>query len=155
GYCIRLGEAMLGAQGKGGDAMIEAILETTGGRELGRGPLIEAGTKLEHAWDVGILAIDAGGSRLEVIVVNEYMGADLDGERVSTYPDLIVTLDPKTGMPTAAARMEKGEEIVVVSVPKHQIPLGAGVWDAVVYEDAERLSGREITRYALAGAPVG
>jgi DUF917 family protein len=86
--------------------------------------------------------------------VNEFMGVDVDGERVSTYPDLIVTLDPKTGMPTAAARMDVGEEVVVVSVPKSSIPLGAGVWDAVVYEDAERLSGREITRYALEGAPA-
>jgi DUF917 family protein len=153
-YCIRLGEAMMAAEGKGGDAMIAAILETTGGRELGRGPLLEAQTRLEHAWDVGILAVDSGGSKLEVIVVNEYMGVDVDGERASTYPDLIVTLDPGTGMPTAAARMAQGEEIVVVSVPKQSIPLGAGVWDAVVYEDAERLSGREITKYALEGAPV-
>jgi DUF917 family protein len=153
-YCIRLGEAMLAAEGKGGDAMIEAILETTGGRELGRGPLTKAGTTLEHAWDVGILEVDSSGSKLEVIVVNEFMGVDVDGERVSTYPDLIVTLDPESGMPTAAARMGVGEEVVVVSVPKSSIPLGAGVWDAVVYEDAERLAGREITRYALEGAPA-
>jgi DUF917 family protein len=152
--CIRLGEAMLGAEGKGGDAMVEAILGTLGGRELGRGPLTKAGTTLEHAWDVGILEVDSSGSKLEVIVVNEFMGVDIEGERVSTYPDLIVTLDPRTGMPTAAARMGLGEEVVVVSVPKSSIPLGAGVWDAVVYEDAERLSGREITRYALEGAPA-
>ena len=40
--CIRLGEAMLDAQGKGGTAAIAAIVDTLGGRELGRelGPVV-------------------------------------------------------------------------------------------------------------------
>jgi len=152
--CLRLGEAMLGADGHGGDAMIAAIVDTLGGRELGRGSLVAAETNLVEAWDVGTLAIDADGSRLEIVVCNEYMAAEMDGRRLSTYPDLIVTLSATDGMPTAAARMEEGDEIVVVTVPKDRIPLGAGVWDAVVYEDAERLTGREIASYALAGAPA-
>ena len=40
--CIRLGEAMIAAEGEGGEAMISAIKDTLGGRELGRGPLAAA-----------------------------------------------------------------------------------------------------------------
>lgn len=151
--CMDLGAAMLGAEGKGGDAMIAAIVGTLDGRELGRGPLSHHEAQMEGAFDVGGLVVDAAEGRLEVSICNEYMSADLDGERLSTYPDLIVTLSPHDGMPTAAARMSVGDEIVVVAVPKANIPLGAGVWDATVYPEVERMTGKELLRYALEGAP--
>lgn len=151
GACIRLGEAMLDAQGRGGAAMIAAIVTTIGGVEVGRGRLVEH--RLEHKgnWAVGRLVIDAG-AQLEVTVCNEYMTAERDGERVATFPDLIVTLSPRDGMPTAAARLEAGEEVVVVAVLGGKIPLGAGVRDASVYGEVEAMLGKDIVTYALAGA---
>jgi DUF917 family protein len=146
--CMRLGEAMLAAEGGGGEAMITAIRETLGGRELGRGPLVAANVAVRENWDVGTLDVDAGGSRLTIHVCNEYMAADLDGERVATYPDLIVTLAESDGMPTPAAHREPGERIVVVAVPRDRIPLGAGVREAAVYRDPERLLGIELVAHA-------
>jgi hypothetical protein len=145
--CIRLGEAMIAAEGEGGEAMIAAIAETLGGRELGRGPLRAANVAVRENWDVGTLEIDSG-ARLVVHVCNEYMAADSDGERVATYPDLIVTLAESDGMPTPAAHREPGERIVVLAVPRDRIPLGAGVWEAAVYRDPERLLGIELVAHA-------
>ena len=138
---------MIAAEGEGGEAMIAAIRDTLGGRELGRGPLRSANVAVRENWDVGTLEIDSG-SRLVVHVCNEYMAADIDGERVATYPDLIVTLAESDGMPTPAAHREPGERIVVLAVPRDRIPLGAGVWEAAVYRDPERLLGIELVAHA-------
>ncbi len=145
--CMRLGEAMLAAEGEGGEAMIAAIRDTLGGRELGRGPLKAANVGVQENWDVGTLEIE-GDRRVVVHVCNEYMAAEVDGERVSTYPDLIVTLAESDGMPTPAAHREPGERIVVLAVPRDKIPLGAGVREAAVYRDPERLLGIELVAHA-------
>jgi len=147
--CITLGEAMLAAEGNGPEAMISAIADTFGGRVLGRGPLTDDSVAFEGAFDVGFFTVDAEGSPLRVAVVNEYMAADLDGTRVSTFPDLIVTLSTNDGMPTSAAGLEIGEEVVVVAVPGANIPLGAGVWDEVVYTEMEKMLGIEMKAHAL------
>ena len=47
-------------------------------------------------------------------------------------------------MPTPAAHREPGERIVVIAVPRDRIPLGAGVREASVYRDPERLLGIEL-----------
>jgi len=145
--CIRLGEAMIAAEGQGGEAMVAAICDTLGGRELGRGPLRSTDVAMRENWDVGTLEVDTG-SRLVIWVCNEYMAAEIDGERVATYPDLIVTLAESDGMPTPAAHREPGERIVVLSVPRERIPLGAGVLEASVYRDPERLLGIELVTHA-------
>ena len=145
--CIDLGAAMIAAEGEGGEAMITAIRDTLGGRELGRGPLRAADVAMRENWDVGTLEVDSG-ARLVIHVCNEYMAAEVDGERVATYPDLIVTLAESDGMPTPAAHREPGERIVVLAVPRERIPLGAGVREASVYRDPERLLDIELVAHA-------
>jgi DUF917 family protein len=145
--CIRLGKAMIAAEGEGGEAMISAIRDTLGGRELGRGPLRATNVAAHENWDVGRLEIDSG-SQLVIHVCNEYMAADIDGERVATYPDLIITLAESDGMPTPAAHREPGERMVVLAVRRDLIPLGAGVWEAAVYREPERLLGIELVAHS-------
>jgi DUF917 family protein len=148
--CIRLGEAMLAAEGKGAEAMIAAVVETLGGRELGRGRLVQHQLEPKGNWAVGRLLVDAGGAPLEISVCNEYMAVERGDERLTTFPDLIVTLSPRDGMPSAAARMEVGEDVAVVAVPASKIPLGAGVRDASVYTEVQEMIGKDLVSYALA-----
>ena len=146
--CIRLGEAMIAAEGEGGEAMIAAITRhARRPRARARAAALPPNVAVRENWDVGTLEIDSG-SRLVVHVCNEYMAADIDGERVATYPDLIVTLAESDGMPTPAAHREPGERIVVLAVPRDRIPLGAGVREASVYRDPERLLGIELVAHA-------
>ena len=151
--CIRLGEAMLAAEGKGAEAMSEAIVGTLGGRELGRGRLVRHELAQWGNWEVGRLYVDTGREQLEVSICNEYMAVERGGERVATFPDLIVTLSPRGGMPSAAARLEVGDEVVVIAVPAAKITLGAGVRDATVYGEVEQMLGQDLVAYALAGQP--
>jgi DUF917 family protein len=149
--CIKLGEAMRAAEGHGADAMINAIVETLGGRILGSGPIARHHLQLEEAWDVGSVAVALGDrSELGVTIVNEYMAAEIDGGRVASFPDLIVTLSATDGMPTSAAGMRPGDQIVVIAVDRARIPIGAGVYDRTVYAEAERLTGKDFATYALA-----
>lgn len=148
--CIRLGEAMLEAQGKGAEAMIAAITSTLGGRELGRGRLVRHSLQRRGNWAVGRLVVDSGAAPLEVDVCNEYMLVERGGERLATFPDLIVTLSPHDGMPSAAAGMAVGDEVIVVVVPRDNIALGAGVRDRSVYAEVEELLGKDLVSYALA-----
>ncbi len=59
-----------------------------------------------------------------------------------------MTLAESDGMPTPAAHREPGERIVVLAVPRDRIPLGAGVREASVYRDPERLLGIELVAHA-------
>lgn len=148
--CIRLGEAMLNAEVKGGEAMIGAIVGTLGGHELGRGRLAQHQLQPQGNWAVGRLGVDGGGAPLAVYICNEYMAVERAGERLATFPDLIVTLSPADGMPSAAARMAVGDEVVVVAVPASKIPLGAGVREASVYTEVQDMLGIDLVSYALA-----
>ena len=146
--CIRLGEAMIAAEGEGGEAMITAITETLGGRELGRGPLRSA--NVARARELGRRHA-RGRQRLAArrsTSATSTWPPTSTAKRVATYPDLIVTLAESDGMPTPAAHREPGERIVVLAVPRDKIPLGAGVREAAVYRDPERLLGIELVAHA-------
>jgi hypothetical protein len=143
---IRLGEAMLGVHGGSGDAMIDAVVSTLGGRVAARGRITSNSIKLQGAYDVGYIEIDSG-DEIRIGVVNEYLTLDIATERVSTFPDLIVLLDAGTGMPVSASPAEIGAEVVVVVVDRALIPLGRGVWDHAAYTGVERLLDTNLTDY--------
>lgn len=152
GACIRLGEAMLDAADKGAEAMTAAILDTLGGHELGRGRVATHDLEMVHNWEVGRIAVGADGAILDVTVCNEFMAVTRDSARLATFPDLIVLLSPRDGMPRAAAHVAAGDDVIVAVVPRAGVALGAGVRDAAVYAEVERMTGTELASYALTGA---
>jgi DUF917 family protein len=147
---IAVGRAMLEAQGKGVAAMAEAVLGSLGGRVLVEGLVRRHESTLVDGFDIGQLEIDAPEGELEIGICNEFLCADLAGERVASFPDLIVLLSSSDGMPVPAARVETGSRVVVLVVERDYLPLGAGVRDPSVYPEVERMIGRELARYALA-----
>ena len=146
---ITLGRAMLEAQGKGAQAIADAVLGTLGGRVLAEGVVREHESRLVGGFDVGQLSLDTPEGGLEIGICNEFLSADVAGVRVATFPDLIVLLSSGDGMPVAAARLEVGSRVMVLVVDKDRLPLGAGVRDPSVYPEVERMMGRELARYAL------
>ena len=123
--CIRLGEAMIAAEGEGGEAMIAR--DQGHARRPRARPRAAARRERRRARELGRRHA-RGRQRLALVihVCNEYMAADIDGERVATYPDLIVTLAESDGMPTPAAHREPGERIVVLAVPRDTHPARRG-----------------------------
>jgi len=146
---ITVGRAMLEATGKGVEAMAAAVLGTLGGRVLAEGTVGLHESRLVGGFDVGQVMIETAEGELGIAICNEFLCADLAGERVASFPDLIVLLSGADGLPLPAARLETGTSIVVLAIGRDRLPLGAGVRDPNVYPEVERMIGRELARYAL------
>ena len=150
---LKLGEAILAAEKKGGAAVIEAICKTTGGAIVAEGAITrKAVVYTKEAFDIGAVTIGAKRKAATLHVMNEYMALDdADGRRLATFPDVLTTLDP-SGEPLSVGQLEEGMRVLVLRVPKSIIPLGAGVLDPSVYPPVEKAMGIEIARYALGAA---
>jgi DUF917 family protein len=143
-FALRLGEAMIAA--RPGEATIEAIVSTLGGRILGRGEVRGKRLRTEGGFDVG--GLDVG--ELELGFVNEYMTAEAAGERLATFPDVITTLSAVDGRPVSIADIGEGQEVAVLAVDKSRVPLGAGVKEPSVYPEVEEMLGKPLSELALA-----
>ncbi|MDB5653401.1 MAG: hypothetical protein JWQ94_1014 [Tardiphaga sp.] len=148
---LELGEAILGAEGQGGDAVIAAICKTTSGTVLGRGRVTrKAVTYTEAAFDIGTITIDCGDRSLVLHVMNEYMAIeDGSGERLATFPDVITTLNGD-GRPVSVGHIKEGDELSVFHIAKAHLPLSSSVKDPAVYPVCETALGIAIATYALA-----
>ena len=150
---IAVGRAIVSAEPHGGEAVLAAICEATGGRIIAGGTVTRTGVAYtKEAFDCGRIDIAAPGGTIVAHVLNEYMALERDGERIASYPDVITTLSP-AGVPLSAGRLTEGTPVRILHVPKENIPLSASVLDPSVYPPVERALGIELARYALAGEP--
>lgn len=148
---LDLGQAIINAEPKGGAAVIDAICDTTKGTIAIQGKVIKKEVVYTNeAFDIGIITVDGGKGIHTLHVMNEYMALDdADGTRISTYPDVLSTLD-MNGHPLSVSEVHESQEIAVLHVAKSVIPLSASVVDPAVYPSCERAMGIELARYALA-----
>lgn len=149
-YALTLGERMLAAQSLGGVAVVDAITSTLGGSIVARGRVESLRLETIGAYDVGGFRLSDGA---ELTFVNEYMTVERDGERVATFPDVITTLSPVTGLPLSIANLRdrRETEALVLAVDKSKVPLGAGVKEPSVYPEVEAmLGGVDLQSYAFA-----
>ncbi|WP_052097457.1 DUF917 family protein [Achromobacter sp. RTa] len=150
GYQLSVGRAMLAAPAQG-EARLAALVAATGARVLARGEIAGSTVVYREGFDVGEVAVtDAGtGARIALGVCNEFMTAEADGRRVSTFPDLQAVLDEKTGEVLAISELEAGRRVAVLVVPKGRLPMGAGIFDPAVYPDVEARMNAPLAEYAL------
>ncbi|WEX76412.1 DUF917 family protein [Sinorhizobium numidicum] len=149
---LTLGEAIIAAEGKGGSAVIDAIVMITNGLILAEGTITEKSVVYtKEAFDIGTVTLGKGDDSTVLHVMNEYMAVETpDGRRLATFPDVITTLSPE-GEPLSVGQLTVGMEIFVLHVPKSVIPLSSSVLDPSVYPPVEKAMGIEIARYALNG----
>lgn len=147
---LALGEAIIGAEAKGGAAVIDAICRQTKGEIIGQGKVTrKAVTYTREAFDVGTLRVGSGSNECVLHVMNEYMAVDdRDGKRVASYPDVITTLDTN-GVPMSVGEISEGMELLVLRIAKSVIPLSSSVTDPAVYPSVEKALGINLTDYAL------
>lgn len=147
---LTLGEAILAAEARGGSAIIDAIVKTTGGTILADGTITDKSVLYtKEAFDIGTLTLGTGGKAAVLHVMNEYMAVEsAGGERLATFPDVITTLSPE-GEPLSVGQLEVGMRVFVLHVPKTVIPLASSVLDPSVYPPVEKAMGIELARYAL------
>ena len=147
---LKLGEAIIEAEKRGGSAIIDAICKTTGGHILAEGTITKKNVVYtKEAFDIGTITVGAGDQAVTLHVMNEYMAVDdASGTRVATFPAVITTLSEE-GEPLSVGQLKGGMHVFILHVPKDIIPLSASVLDPTVYPSVEKAMGIEIARYAL------
>ncbi|MGR9169874.1 DUF917 domain-containing protein [Rhizobium sp. KDH_Rht_773_N] len=147
---LKLGEAIIEAEKRGGSAVIDAICKTTGGHILAEGTITKKDVVYtKEAFDIGTITVGAGDKAVTLHVMNEYMAVDdAGGTRVATFPAVITTLSEE-GEPLSVGQLKGGMHVFILHVPKEIIPLSASVLDPTVYPPVEKAMGIEIARYAL------
>jgi DUF917 family protein len=138
-FATKLGQAMLDAEPGLGRA--EACAKTLGGEILVSGRVEVNDVQYDSGFDVGTLVVAGDGGRATLHVYNEYMAADIDGVRRWTFPDMMGSLDPKTGDPVAINELKPGNDVVIVAGPRTAFPVGAGATDPAVFPEVEEKLG--------------
>ncbi len=145
-YALELGAAMRAAGDRGGDAVIAAASEVTGGSVLASGTVEE----VEPLRTSG--GFDHGAFRVGDVVLrylNEYMTADAGDQRVATYPDILATLSPDTGRPVTIGDVRGGMDLAVFHVPRARLPLSSSNRDRTALEEVERIMGIDLAAHVL------
>ena len=149
---LELGEAIIKAEAKGGSAVIDAIVKTTGGTILAKGTV--TGKDLvytKEAFDVGRFGLNEGDQAITIHTMNEYMAVDdAGGTRLATFPDVITTLDA-SGTPLSAGQLRVGMYVFILHVSKKLIPLSTSVIEPAVFPPVEKALGIDLATYALDG----
>ena len=148
---LDLGRAIMDAEARGADAILDAICRTTSGTLVGKGKVTRKAVKYtDAAFDIGTITIRDGSRDLILHVMNEYMAIeDGQGTRLATFPDVITTFDPD-GRPISVGHVREGMELTVFHIAKAHLPLSSSVKDPSVYPVCEEALGIPIARYALA-----
>jgi DUF917 family protein len=144
-FALELGEAMLAAEARGPEAVLDAITQQLGGEIIARGVVRGRRLRTEGAFDIGELSV----GELDLGFVNEYLSADASGERLATFPDALTTLSASTGRPVSIADIRDGDEIAVLFVEHERIPLGASVLDRALYPEVEAMLGRPLAEHTF------
>lgn len=143
--CFDVGKAILDAAGDPA-GMIEAAVACAGGRILCSGEVLRKDLRTSGGFDVGGLIVEGGYG---LTFWNEYMTVEKSGDRLATFPDLIVTMDEATGLPVSTAEVRSGQRVAVAVVPRDALILGAGVRDRGLYHTIEEAIGKSVVDYVF------
>lgn len=146
---IELGEVYLTSKERGAEYCVKSICEKLGGKIIGHGPISDLAFNMTGGFDVGELSMkdQAGGKDIKAFFWNEYMGIEMDGERIATFPDLIMTFNAADGCPVVSADLKKDMDIYLIAVKKELLNLGYGLTLVEPFKDAEIATGRDIIKY--------
>lgn len=146
---IELGAAIRAAQPQGGTAVTKAITRTLGGEILALGEVTDARLYTQGGFDHAQYTVQSGRRQLRLWLMNEFMAADVDGERHSTFPDTLSVLDAESGLPLKSAEIKPGRRVAALHVDHRQLPLGQGVLDRAAYPELEAAMGIDFQRYVF------
>ncbi|WP_408008462.1 DUF917 domain-containing protein [Pseudalkalibacillus sp. A8] len=135
---IALGEVFL--KEKDPHHKIEAVASKLQGRVIKVGKTHDYSIVTKGGFDVGTLYVDD----LELTFWNEYMTAEVNGERKGTFPDLLMTFDIETGLPIVSAEIENGRNIAVLSVPKEHLLLSSTMSNKGLLKTVESIVNKQI-----------
>ncbi|MFD1425783.1 DUF917 domain-containing protein [Kroppenstedtia sanguinis] len=128
-----------------GEQAVEAVTSQLGGRVITQGEVTDFQLQTSGGFDVGKVTVNSH----ELTFWNEYMTLERKGERLATFPDLIMTFDAETGRPIVSAEISKGQSIAVIAVPKENLKLGATMRNPKLLKQIEDIIEQSIIPYAM------
>jgi uncharacterized protein len=143
-FQLELGRAMLRANGTD---RVRAAVEFLGGALLLQGDVSANTVTYGGGFDLGQMTVRGARGEAVLGIYNEYMTADLDGQRVATFPDMIGTLDPRTGEPVAISELPRGSQVAVIIAHRSKFPVGKGALDPAVFPEVEKAMGVDLRSY--------
>lgn len=144
---IEVGKIMMKFTGDSEKIAEEIIKYLGGGSVIDRGIVQNVNLETRGGYDIGKVLIKSKDKDklYEITFWNEYMTLeDIEGQRIATFPDLIVTLNVNTALPLTSAEIKTGDEVLILSIPKDLIPLGTAVKDAELLSQIENVIGKII-----------
>lgn len=145
-HAIEVGEIIMGNLGNC-EKILDLLKEKMKANVICTGPVSEYVLDMDGGYDVGMVRVKENDRDYEATFWNEYMTLERDGERLATFPDIIATLDARTGLPLPTAELSEGRSVVIVKVPKAELKLGSGMYIKELFEEAEKAVHREMVKY--------
>lgn len=140
-HAIKLGEAFHSAEP--GEKAVSAAMEYLGGKIVAKGKVRDFEIRGEGGFDVGFAMVDD----MEMTLWNEYMTLDRSGERIATFPDLIMSFDAETGRPLPTSVITEGMEIFITAAPAENLKLASTMYEADLIRQCEDIVGKALVNY--------
>ncbi len=115
------------------------------GKIIDEGLVEYVSLETKGGYDIGKLILNGKYDKYEITFWNEYMTVeDSKSRRIASFPDLIVTLSAESGLPISSAEIKKDDKIILITCPKENLLLGAGVKDPQILSQVENIIGKKI-----------
>ena len=122
---------------------VNSLCTFLNGHVLAKGPVRNFSIETTGGFDVGYATVDG----CEMTFWNEYATAEKDGERLATFPDLIMTINAKTGEPVTTAMMEEGLEVYVIATDKKNLRLSPTMYAPELLKATEDVIKKDLISY--------
>lgn len=142
-FAIEAGKAFLKGMETSVEDAVNSVCEFLGGRILARGKVENFSIETTGGFDVGYATVDG----CEMTFWNEYATAEKDGERLATFPDLIMTIDAQTGEPVTTAMMDEGMDVYVIAADKEKLKLSPTMFAPELLKATEDVIQKELIKY--------
>lgn len=143
---IELGKDYISNKNVGPEERVQSAMEYLEGELICKAEIASMKIEAKGGFDIGYLTLNDGSYEWDLTYVNEYMTLERDGNRLATFPDLMITFNEK-GEPITSAALKKGDIVYLVNVTKEKIPVGDGNKYSENYEAIEEALGKPMIRY--------
>ncbi|MCX7766789.1 MAG: DUF917 family protein [Candidatus Sumerlaeia bacterium] len=141
---IRAGKIIRNYSSAGAIRMVKKLVRFFGNGLMFTGKVQQYTLNTENGLDVGTILVSNRTGVFELTFWNEYMTLECNGNRVATFPDLIMTFDASTGMPLISAEIQEQQEVIILTVPAEKLILGAGMRDQKLLARVETAIGKKL-----------
>jgi DUF917 family protein len=125
------------------------IVFSLGGRFTAKGIVKKLELRTEDGFDIGKILLRERKKSFALTFWNEYMTLEREGERIATFPDLIMTFDAQTSMPFISAQVKENREVIMMAASAQKLILGAGMRDDRLLRIIEDTIGQDILSFRV------